>query len=92
MLLFRMMRQVALVLFTLGVSTVFSITPEECEDGEFHLDPDNCPYSYFRCYVKPNVRICINESNGFGFNKYIKDTLAIGRDIIPSLAYTRFYV
>merc|ERR1719341_2363525 len=48
------MRQVVLVLFTLSVSTVFSITPEECEDGEFHLDPDNCPYSYFRCYVKPN--------------------------------------
>jgi len=27
-----------------------NITPEECEDAEFHLDPDNCPHSYYRCY------------------------------------------
>ena len=27
-----------------------NISPEECEDALFHMDPDNCPYSYYRCY------------------------------------------
>ena len=37
LMMLRMKRQVALVLFTLCISTMFSITPQESEDGEFHL-------------------------------------------------------
>lgn len=37
-----------------------NITEEECEDQEFHLDPDDCPNSYYRCYKGPNVSIIVN--------------------------------
>jgi hypothetical protein len=33
------------------------ISPEECEDAEFHLDPDDCPASYFRCTPDGKVRL-----------------------------------
>ena len=55
--MFRMKREVvALVLFSLGVSTVYAVTPADCEDSHFHSDPDNCPSGYFRCYPQTNVR------------------------------------
>merc|ERR1712198_415805 len=41
------------LLFCLG-SQVLGISPEDCEDALFHLDPDNCPYSYYRCYDNPD--------------------------------------
>ena len=36
---------------------VRQITAEECEDAEFHLDPDDCPASYFRCTPDGKVRV-----------------------------------
>ena len=53
--IFRMKRHLVLVLFSLSIGTAFSVTPEDCEDSEFHLDPDDCPSSYFRCYSEANV-------------------------------------
>jgi len=39
-----------LLLLLLLVSSSRAVTPEDCEEGgEFHLDPDDCPKSYFRC-------------------------------------------
>lgn len=37
------------------------ITEEECEDAEFHLDPDDCPASYFRCTPDGRVGPGIKE-------------------------------
>ena len=31
-----------------------SPTPDDCQDQEFHVDPDNCPESYYRCYPDGN--------------------------------------
>ena len=35
------------LLLSLGVSG--KPTPEDCEDTQFHVDPDNCPEGYYRC-------------------------------------------
>ena len=44
-----------LVLLGLIGFSLANITDEECEDKEFHLDPDDCPSSYYRCYKSTNV-------------------------------------
>jgi len=38
------------IVLAFSVSLVSSVTPEDCEDAIFHVDPDNCPEGYFRCY------------------------------------------
>lgn len=51
------MELVGLLLLGLVGVSFGRITPEECEDAEFHLDPDNCPHSFFRCYKNADVSI-----------------------------------
>jgi|ERR1711971_907889 len=29
-------------------------TPEDCHDQQYHVDPDNCPEGYYRCYPDGN--------------------------------------
>jgi len=44
-----------LILALLACSTgTWAVSPEDCEDSLFHLDPDNCPHSYYRCYMNPD--------------------------------------
>jgi hypothetical protein len=44
-------------LASLASGRMRQISPEECEDAEFHLDPDDCPASYFRCTPDGKVRL-----------------------------------
>merc|ERR1712215_225104 len=40
---------VALLYLALAGSSLGKPTPEDCQDDQFHPDPDNCPEGYFRC-------------------------------------------
>merc|ERR1719348_1023797 len=38
-----------LTLLTLGLALA-TPTEEDCDDALFHVDPENCPEVYYRCY------------------------------------------
>merc|ERR1711970_449888 len=39
----------SLLLATLAWNSSGQPTPEDCEDSQFHVDPDNCPEGFYRC-------------------------------------------
>jgi hypothetical protein len=45
----RMSVWLVCLLVGLASGSLRRISPEDCEDAEFHLDPDDCPASYYRC-------------------------------------------
>jgi len=70
------MFRTAAVFLAFGLAqTALGISPSDCEDAEFHLDPDNCPYSYYRCYKGPEGHWEIEKHDcpaGTAFNPAIE--------------------
>jgi len=62
------------VLLVLLIGSSVAVTPEDCEDSEFHLDPENCPHSYYRCYK--------NSQGGWDIEKH---DCPAGTDFNPAI-------
>jgi hypothetical protein len=51
---------------------------DDCRDQQFHVDPDNCPEGYYRCYPDGNVRsyhyLSFSTQGGWNIEQHICPT------------------